>query len=162
MHHINCQFCHNITSRKKGKFFESLPWKLWVTFLYFIRILLPNCFLIKTIVIFPYLSEKQKSFLFKICVLIIFVLLHQKSTLCWTNFLRLLWDNLLQYWFIIICKKITIHACIYVYCIVHCIVMYIIIVYNFYSIVWLPWFDQIFVANKRQNCIIWSTFLGRL
>ena len=115
------------------------------------------------IVTFPYLSEKQKYFLFKICVLIIFVLLHKRSTLCWTSFVPLLWDNLLQYWFIRACKKsFTMYPCIYVYHNAYFIVKYFIIYYNFYSIVWLPWFDHLFVANKRQNSMIWSIFLGKM
>ena len=107
------------------------------------------------IVTFPYLSEKQKYCLFKICVLIIFVLLHKRSTLCWLSFVPLLWDNLLQYWFIRVCKNsFTIYVCIYVYYIMYCIVRYFIIFYNFYSTVWLPWFDHLFVANTRQNSMI--------
>ena len=101
LNHINFKLCNNKARGKKK--LNLLRFSHGIFELYFYILLgswFPTAFWSNKIVTFPYLSEKQKYFLFKICVLIIFVLLHKRSTLCWTSFVPLLWDNLLQYWFI--------------------------------------------------------------
>lgn len=81
LYHIICQLSCNKAGGGKINFL-SLLWKLPILDLYFFGILAPN-FLIfsKRNVILPYLSEKPKHFLFKMCVLTVFVSLHQRSIL---------------------------------------------------------------------------------
>ena len=63
--------------------------------------------------------------------------MHKRSSLYWTSFVPLLWDNLLQYWFIRVCKKsFTTYPCIYVYHIAYFIAKYFIIFYCLIAMVW--------------------------